>query len=95
MIYIVSDETKTTDAGTYRRFEVEANRRSLSVTVFTGTASYIRVLVRNASNHAWRGMGRQFWTFDEAIEAYKTEDIRSSLLAISEVCNSKTDSLVH
>jgi hypothetical protein len=95
MISIISDETKVTDAGTYRRFEVQTTRRHVVVTVFSGFTSYIRVLVPNASNRAWGGMGRQFWSFEEAIEAYKTEEIRSSLLAISEVCNSKTESLVH
>lgn len=95
MISILSDETKVTEVGTYRRFEVRTARHEVIVTVFSGFTSYVRVLVRNASHRTWRGMGRQFWSFGEAIEAYKTEDIRASLATISEVCSSKEPQLVH
>lgn len=71
MIEILS-ETKT-EHGLHLRLRTESG--------VTGTVSVtsweVRVLKETASHQVWRGSGRGFKTFDEALAGYKSADMKS------------------
>ena len=46
------------------------------------TSYEFRVIVQNASHKAWRGCGRGFRSVKEAIDAYKSEDVKAIIRAI-------------
>lgn len=89
MIAITEDTTRITDETTYRRFEINTKRYRMTVTVSNGLRHDVRVLLKNASHNAWRGQGRLFWSFEDAISYYKTEELRGALSAIEEICKAK------
>jgi hypothetical protein len=39
----------------------------------------ITVCVMNASNRAWRGMGRSFRTFSDALNGYKSQEVKQMI----------------
>ena len=47
----------------------------------------VRVVVENAMNRAWRGMGKGFRSVDEAIDNYKTPEIRSMIRACADLAS--------
>ena len=55
----------------YKYVEMTCGKHSALVLVASGNLSYVRVIVKNASNRVWRGFGKQFKTSAEAIENYK------------------------
>jgi len=40
---------------------------------------YIQVICKNAAHKVWGGMGRCFNNYDEAIEAYKSSDMKAMI----------------
>lgn len=64
--------------GTY--FNCLAGKKSVYISV---TEHSINVCVSNASHKAWGGSGRFFRTFEEAVKAYKSEDVKEILLEVS------------
>lgn len=63
----------------YTYVEMTCEKHSALVVVVRGDVNYVRVVVQNAANRAWRGMGKQFDTAAEAIAKYKTAAIRSMI----------------
>ena len=73
----IQNVTKS-EHGTY--FNCKACKKSVYVSV---TEWNINVCVSNASHQAWGGSGRFFQTFDEAIKAYKSEEMKELLREVS------------
>jgi hypothetical protein len=63
----------------YTYVDMTCEKHSALVVIVRGSSNYIRVVVQNASNRAWRGMGKQFDTVAEALAKYKTLAIRSMI----------------
>jgi hypothetical protein len=49
------------------------------VVVCRGATNYVQVIVQNAMNRAWKGMGKRFANLDLALKSYKTEAIRGMI----------------
>jgi hypothetical protein len=86
MIGIVEKHGQVVEGALYRYFLVQAEGKKLDVLVVTGTHSYVRVILKNSSHAAWKGMGRRFENIEEAIMGYKSESVRHALGIIGESC---------
>lgn len=73
---IDSKSTTYTNLGRYFFIEMVAGNHRATVSV---APKYLQVIVQNASNRAWRGMGRQFRDLNDACAYYKTPEIRAML----------------
>jgi hypothetical protein len=67
----------------YTQVELESGKHSVVVVVCRGNQNYIGVVVQNAANRAWRGMGKEFATEQDAVNNYKTPAIKAM---IAEAC---------
>jgi hypothetical protein len=45
----------------------------------------VQVVVQNAMNRAWKGMGKRFANLESALKSYKTEAIRSMIATACEI----------
>ena len=57
---------------------VVEGRRSAT---FAFTDTYTRVIVHNASNRCWRGMGRIFWTVADMTAYYRSPAMQAMIAA--------------
>ena len=71
----------------YLSFNVTLGNTVVGFLVVSGKHNYINITVKNASNLAYRGTGKQFNTFAEAAQNYKSEKMRRIINAAA-VCNS-------
>jgi hypothetical protein len=75
-VRVISTSDATHATGRYFSAELECGAHAALVVV---APSYIAVVVRNASNAAHRGMGKEFPTLDAALAYYKTAAIGAML----------------
>ena len=50
---------------------------------------FIDVCVQNASHRVWRGMGRTFRSFAEAIDAYKSPEVKAMIRHLEDMARPK------
>lgn len=50
--------------------------------VVSGKVNYVNVTVKNASHRAFRGLGKDFENFDQAIGNYKDSKIKAMIEAV-------------
>lgn len=75
MIQILNSEATTyPNTGRYFFFEAQSGKHRACV---VASEFSVRVVLQNASHRVWRGMGKNFASWDDAIAAYKTADIRA------------------
>lgn len=63
----------------YIYVEMQCGKHLALVVVCRGAANYVQVVVQNAVNRAWKGMGKRFANAEAAVSAYKTDAIRSMI----------------
>ena len=81
----IIDETKT-GLGTYITAACEKMTADVSYIPTFGNSA-VRVCVQNASNRAYRmGVGKAFPSFDAAVAAYKSADVRAIIRAAADLC---------
>lgn len=82
-IQVVKSEHKTyQNLGRYFYSEMRAGKHHVTVAV---APKYLQVIVHNASNRCWRGMGKQFPNLAAALAYYKTPEVRAMLeLAVAQ-----------
>lgn len=73
---------------TGRHVIVEATLGKHSVVVWIKPEG-VQIIVENASNRAWRGLGKHYATAAAAIAAYKTPAIRQIIQTITDAYASK------
>jgi len=73
-------QSETVEAGKY----FEASCGKTVAHVYVSNAGYINVCCKNASHKAWKGNGRYFRTFDEALAGYKSADMKAIISAVME-----------
>lgn len=73
MMIQIANKTETEWGSVYYEFETE--KKSINVD-YTPSRGAVRVLVKNASHRAYRGFGREFDSFQAAIDAYKSADVK-------------------
>ena len=66
------------NAGRYTVTEMACGKHRATVMV---GPDYVQVVVANASNRAWRGMGKRFTSISAAIASYKTQELRDMIAA--------------
>lgn len=62
--------------GRYFYVELANGKHELTIAI---APEHVQVIVENASNRAWRGMGKRFNNKAEALAAYKTAAIRDMI----------------
>ena len=65
----------------YRYVEMASGKHEATVGVCrcNGELQHVTVIVHNAANRAWRGLGKRFNTVAEALAKYKTPEIRAMI----------------
>lgn len=58
---------------------VEMTNGKQKIYIGRGKSGAISVCNMNASHQAWRGMGRTFWSFEEAENAYKSGFMKAAI----------------
>jgi len=84
-ISIIKTDTQKALGNDYLYAEMECGKHSALVVVCRGATEYVQVIVQNAANRAWRGMGKRFANMEAAINAYKTEAIRTMIQTACEL----------
>ena len=80
-VLIKRDETtKYPNVGLYRTIEVCAN--GLGVLLIL-KPNGLQVVVQNASNRAWRGLGREFRDLRHAMTTYRDQRVLAALGAVA------------
>ena len=72
-IMITKDITEVFNEVSYRTVEATCGKTSATLVV---TPVAIHVCVNNANHRAWRGLGKTFETFDQALENYKSSAMK-------------------
>jgi len=68
--------TQYPNQGRYFLAEMTAGAHSIIVSI---SRNEFRVIVQNASNRAWKGMGKAYRDQDAALRSYKTPEIRAMI----------------
>ncbi len=82
MDILVKKVTDQTAIGNeYKYAEMESGKHDVTVGVCRceGKIQHVTVIVHNASNRAWRGLGKRFDTQAAAVAKYKTPEIREMI----------------
>jgi len=75
MMIQVTNQT-TTESRVY--FEL-ATEKSAACISFNAELGMVNVCCLNAAHKAYKGMGRTFWSFEEAKAAYKSAEMKSMI----------------
>jgi hypothetical protein len=85
MIQVNEVTSQVASGNAYTYVEMTCEKHTALVVVVRGGSNYIRVVVQNASNKAWKGMGKRFDTVADALAKYKTAAIRTMIQHAVEV----------
>ena len=78
-ILIIKDEKETIQDSEYRFIEIQIDNKVFNITEKKGSNSYVNVRINNAIQKAFRGLGKDFATYDEAINNYKDPKIIAAI----------------
>jgi hypothetical protein len=78
-INVIDTSRQTALGNEYLYVEMQCGKHAALVVVCRGATNYVQVIVQNAMNRAWRGMGKRFASLDLALKSYKTEAIRGMI----------------
>jgi uncharacterized metal-binding protein len=78
-INVIETSRQTALGNEYLYVEMQCGKHAALVVVCRGASNYVQVVVQNAMNRAWNGMGKRFATAAAAIAAYKTDAIRGMI----------------
>jgi len=67
--------------------EVHCGKHKAVVCIYRrdGSAYRVNVQIMNASHRAFRGVGKWFDSIEDAVEGYKTMDIKAMIRAVAEI----------
>jgi len=77
---VIIFKSETLSSGKY--FEADCGKTSAYV--YASKLGYIRVCCKNAMHKVWKGQGRVFQSFDEALAAYKSAEMKAIISAAVE-----------
>ena len=84
-INVIETSRQTALGNAYLYVEMQCGKHAALVVVCKGATNYVQVIVQNAMNRAWRGMGKRFASLESALKAYKTEAIRGMIATACEM----------
>ena len=80
MATVLITSINTSDSGNY--FAAECGKTSADI--YISKAGYINVCCKNASHKAWKQSGRYFLTKQEALDGYKSSEMKAILSTVLE-----------
>ena len=80
MATVLITSTNICETGNY--FAAECGKTSADI--YISKAGYINVCCKNASHKAWKRSGRYFSTAQEALDSYKSQEMKAILSAVLE-----------
>jgi hypothetical protein len=84
-INVIETSRQTALGNEYLYVEMQCGKHAALVVVCRGATNYVQVVVQNAMNRAWKGMGKRFANLESALKSYKTEAIRSMIATACEI----------
>ena len=66
-------------------FELSSGKKDADIS-YNAELGMVRVLCKNASHKVWKGVGRTFWSFEEARAAYKSRDMQAMIDLVEAEC---------
>ena len=81
---ITSNNIETINGYTYKTFTAIYNNKEVSVMKVTGNRNFVNIMYKNAMSKAYRGMGKEFDTIEQALENYKDVSIKAIISASNE-----------
>jgi hypothetical protein len=78
-IQVLDTAILVTEFATYDTVILECEKVKCRITRAAGQYSYINVVVLNAVHRAFRGMGKDFQTIEEALNHYKSPKMKAML----------------
>ena len=63
----------------YKSHDLTVEGKNIFVMQVTGKTAYINVTVKNAMQKAYKGLGKNFATWNEALENYKDAKIKAAI----------------
>jgi len=66
-------------------FELSSEKKDANIS-FNAELGMVNVLCKNASHKTWKGVGRTFWSFEEARAAYKSSDMKAMIDLVEAEC---------
>jgi hypothetical protein len=79
-VQILETHSFVAEVGLYETICFDCEGQKVTVTNFTGKhSSKVNVTVHNATQKAFRGLGKDFDTIEKALEHYKSNKIRAAL----------------
>lgn len=85
MIQVTETIRQTALGNEYLFVSMTCGKHAATVMVCRGASNYVQVIVENAMNRAWRGMGKRFANAEVAMKAYKTDAIRNMIATACEM----------
>ena len=80
-VLISSTSITNQNGSTYKSFEMVCENKSAIVMVVFGKINYVNVTVNNASHRAFRGLGKDFANFEQALSNYSDSKIKAMIEA--------------
>lgn len=77
---VIITKANAVETGKY----IEADCGKISAHIFISDFGYINVCCKNASHKAWKANGRYFRSFDEALNGYKSAEMKAIINAAQE-----------
>lgn len=66
----------------YTNYKVSSSGTDIYITTASGKTNNVTILVNNAMQRAYRGIGKTFIDFQEALAHYKSEKVVSAIKAV-------------
>jgi len=75
---VIITQASTVECGKY----IEADCGKTSAHIYISEFGYINVCCKNASHKVWNKSGRYFRTFQEALEGYKSSEMKAIISTV-------------
>ena len=85
MIQVTETSRQNALGNEYLFVSMQCGKHAATVMICRGASNYVQVIVENAVNRAWRGMGKRFANADVAMKSYKTAAIREMIATACEM----------
>ena len=85
VLEIAKKNTMEANGSQYKSAEFTVGAKATSVMVVTGKINYVNVTVKSATQKAYRGLGKRFNTIAEALENYKSRELKMAIAAAGEL----------
>ena len=75
-------------------YELSCGKKVAKISFDKG-CEHITVCCKNASHAAWKGFGNSFGSFDDAVEKYKSEEMKTMIRLVEHIAGNQTNESLH